>query len=329
MKPFQLLHPTSVQEAVQALADAPGETKVLAGGTDLLGEMKEGITAPRRLVSLSGIPELHELRLNGTGLFLGAAVRLAQMEADTGIAPEYAVLTQAAASIATPQIRQMGTLGGNLCQRPRCLYYRSSLFPCLKKGGRECFVVLGESRYSAVLGGNPCFIVHPSDLAPALIALDARAHVAGTWGEGDVPLEKLYLRPRDNLASETSLGPGDLVTGVSVPAPPPRLRSAYLKVRVRQAEDFALVSVAAAVAVEENSITYARIVLGGVAPIPWRAVASEEALAGCAPSDVELGRVGELALGGAVPLRHNGYKVTLARNLVKRALRQLLTEQRN
>ena len=195
MKPFDLLIPGSVQEAVDELAQAPDETKALAGGTDLLGEMKEGISTPQRVVWLGNVPALREIRLDATGLHIGAGVRLAQVESDPRIREAYPVLAQAAASVATPQIRQMGTVGGNLCQRPRCLYYRNALFPCLKKGGRECYVVLGESRYSAILGGNPCFIVHPSDLAPALIALDAQVQVAGPWGNGEVSLEKLYVRP--------------------------------------------------------------------------------------------------------------------------------------
>ena len=217
-------------------------------------------------------------------------------------------------------------MGGNLCQRPRCWYYRSRLFDCRKKGGEVCFAVDGSSKYHAILGGVDCYIVHPSDLAPVLVALGATATVAGPNGNRTLPLEEFFVGPERNIEAETALEPGEFLTSVSVPKPTPGQRSVYLKARERQAQEFALASVAASLQVSAGIIERASMVLGGVAPTPWRASHSEEALRGVPIAEVDADEVGRLAVRGARSLRDNHYKVRLAASLVSRAISSLLRD---
>ena len=251
---------------------------------------------------------------------------LAELGDDGAIAHDYPALAQAVASVATPQIRNVGTVGGNLCQRPRCWYYRSTLFDCRKKGGEVCFAVEGNSKYHAILGGADCYIVHPSDLAPVLIALDATATVTGPNRTRTLPMEEFFVGPEHNIEAETVLKPGELLTGVFVPKPGPGHRSVYLKARERQTQEFALASVAASLHVSASIVERASLVLGGVAPTPWRASHSEEALRGAPIAQVDADAVGRLAVRGARPLRDNNYKMRLAASLVSRAINTLLRD---
>ena len=324
MRPFRLVNAESTEHAASLISAKPSLARPIAGGTDLLAEMKEGVAEPAMLVNLASLDSLTGITHTGDGLNVGATTTLAELGDDETIAREYPALAQAVASVATPQIRNIGTVGGNLCQRPRCWYYRSTLFDCRKKGGEVCFAVEGSSKYHAILGGADCYIVHPSDLAPVLIALGATATLAGQNGTRTIPLEEFFVGPDQNIEAENALNPGELLTSVFIPKPTPGHRSIYLKARERQAQEFALASVAASLHVSAGIIERASLVLGGVAPTPWRASDSEKALRGVPIAEVDPDAVGRLAVRGAKPLRDNHYKVRLATSLVSRALETLL-----
>jgi xanthine dehydrogenase YagS FAD-binding subunit len=328
MKNFQHLNAVSLQQATAALVENPGSW-ALAGGIDLLGEMKNELIRPKMLVNLKTIPDLDHIRLSESGaLWIGALTTLASIESHPEINKRYPVLAQAARSVATPQIRNVGTLGGNLCQRPRCWYYRGAAFHCLRKGGKECLTVTGENQYNAILGGGPDYIVHPSDCAPALIALGANVKVSGIKGVRTMPLEEFFVLPKVNFQRENRLQAGDVVTEIHVPVPErkslsstvPEWRSVYLKIKERGAWDFALASVAVQVQLVNRVCSSARVVLGGVAPAPWRSLEAEKVCSGKKIDDAVAASAGSAAVAGAVPLGKNDYKVDLAANLVKRAL---------
>lgn len=326
MRPFRLVDAESPEHAVSLLEADPSLARPLAGGTDLLSEMKEGVAEPAMLVNLVSLESLSGIAHTADGLSIGSMTTLAELEDDDLIARDYPALAQAVASVATPQIRNVGTVGGNLCQRPRCWYYRSRLFDCRKKGGEMCFAVDGNSKYHAILGGVDCHIVHPSDLAPVLVALGVTATVAGPSGARTLPVEEFFVGPEQNIESETVLEPGELLTGVLVPRPTPGHRSIYLKARERQTQEFALASVAASLHVSAGIVESASLVLGGVAPTPWRASHSEESLRGMPVAGVDADAVGRLAVRGAEPLKDNHYKVRLAASLVSRAIGLLLRD---
>jgi len=329
MKAFEWASPTTVNEAVQLLKSAPATNDIdeaarpIAGGQDLLTTMKDYTTRPSRVVNLKGIRGLDRIQGNArTGLTIGALVTLSQLEEDPLVRSSFPGLAEAAHSIATPQIRNLGTVGGNLCQRPRCWYFRLEEVICLKKGGSECYAAKGENKYNAIFGGGPSYIVHPSDLAPMLVALGASVSVVGADGKRVIPMDKFFTLPSDgNIRRENVLKNDEIITQIQVPASPVAARSTYLKFKERESMDFALVSVAAAVQLGANkSISQARVVLGGVAPIPWRAPQAEQFLAGKTLSADVLAEAARLALQGAQPLEKNAYKVPLAQTMVRRAL---------
>jgi xanthine dehydrogenase YagS FAD-binding subunit len=321
VNPFEYINPSNVAEASALLGEGrPREAVILAGGIDLLGELKDGLVSPRRVVNLKALDDLRTIRHGRGGLKIGATTTLAQIASDPKIRASYAALAQAAGSVGSPQIRNVGTIGGNLCQRPRCWYYRGSEFPCLKKGGEVCYAGGGNNKYHAILGGEPCYIVHPSDTAPALIALGARVKVHGGDGARTVPAEDFYVLPEENLLQETVLGADEVVTEVEIPRPKSGTRSLYSKFKEKGTMDFASSAVAVALRVEHGVCRSARVVLGGVAPKPWRAMGAEEALAGQRITEQLAAEAAERAVAGASPLEHNGYKVPLTRTLVRRAL---------
>ena len=319
----------SVAEAVDTLAEHGARAQVLAGGTDLLGLMKDrisgpGMPVPEVLVNVKRIPELAGIaELRDGGLRIGAAVTLWDLERDPRVVGRFPALAQAAAAVATAQIRAMGTVGGNLCQRPWCWYFRHPQFPCLKRGGRQCFALPGRNRtYFSVLGLGVCVMSHPSDLAPALMALDARVTVAGPTGRRTVPIDRFFRGPRS--VTETVLERAEIIVSVDVPAPPIGTRSLFLKHRVRGTWDFALSEVAVAATPGPGRWDGVRIVLGGVAPFPYHATAAEAVLAGQAPTESRVREASLVALGGARPLTQNGYKIDLTKALVARALTALV-----
>ncbi len=322
MRSFEHVNASDIQTAIALLREP--HTEAIAGGTDLLGELKARLRSPKRLVNLKTLSKLREISYSPqTGLKIGALVTLAQIEQHPVIQERFSLLAQAASSAATPQLRNMGTVGGNLCQKPRCWYYRHKLFHCWLKGGDTCFAEDGENKYHAILGADRCHAVHPSDLAPALIALDATIHVVGPDLDGEISLAELYTKPTESRRQMTILGPGELIVEIRVPTPQENSRGVYLKAMERQSWSFALVSVAAQLSFAGERITDARLVLGGVAAIPWRAKDSEKILIGQRFSEELAERAAEAAVAGAQPLRDNVYKIPLAKGLVKQALRTL------
>lgn len=329
MKAFEWMSPASLSEAVEMLKSAPTPDDVdesarpMAGGQDLLTTMKDYLTRPSRVVNLKKIRDLD--RIEGDprkGLRIGALVTLSQLEENSLVRTGFPGLSEAAHSIASPQIRNLGTVGGNLCQRPRCWYFRLEDVVCIKKGGSECYAAKGENKYNAILGGGPSYIVHPSDLAPMLVALGASVSVTGGNGNRTIPLDKFFVLPSEgNIRRENVLRNDEIITHIQVPASSFAANSTYLKFKERDSLDFALASVAAAVELGPGkTVRQARIVLGGVAPVPWRAPKAEAYLIDKTLSNDVLAEAGRLALSGAKPLEKNAYKVPLTQTLVRRAL---------
>lgn len=329
MKAFEWVNPATINEAVQLLSGAGPSRDIdeaprpIAGGQDILTTMKDYTTRPSRLVNLKNIRGMDRITPDGKGgLTIGALVTLSQLEENPTIIKNFPALAEAAHSIATPQIRNLGTVGGNLCQRPRCWYFRVEEIICLKKGGSTCYAATGENKYNAIIGGGPSYIVHPSDLAPVLVALGAHLSVTGSSGKQVIPLDKFFTLPSDgNLRRENVLKNDDIITAINVPASPLAARSTYLKFKERESLDFAMASVATAVQLLPNkTVKDVRIVLGGVAPIPWRVPEAEKYLIGKTLSQEVLTEAAKLALKDAKPLEKNAYKVPLTQTLVRRAL---------
>jgi xanthine dehydrogenase YagS FAD-binding subunit len=321
MKKFSHVHAADVRAALNFLDKS--ETVAIAGGTDLLTELKKRIRTPQRLVNLKSIPRLRYIRLDNGTLRIGALTTVAEIEKSPLVAEHAPLLQQAAALVGSPQIRNMGTVGGNLCQRVRCGYYRHPDVHCWLKGGKSCFARKGINRHHAVFGKSPCVAVNPSDLAPALMALDAGVHLEGTGGPRKIALEALYRLPDAAHRKQTTIGGAELIVEISIPGRPNAdAQDRYLKSMERAAWSFALVSAAVRVDWQKNLVKDARIVLGGVAALPWRAHAAEKRLIGRQPDDSLARRVGESAVSGARPLEWNAYKIPMVKNLVHRALRE-------
>ena len=319
MNTFDHVAATSAGEAVAALAHSP-ETRIIAGGTDLLTLMKAGLAAPPRLLDLKPAGALRYLRFEGDGaLHIGALTTLADIERNAEIAERLPLLPQSVRDAATPQLRAMATVGGNLLQRTRCWYFRGD-FDCWLKGGTECYARDGENKYSAIFDQSPCVAVHPSDLAPALVALDAEVVIEGQSGPRTIPVAELLAAPTPDHRVEHRLAPGEVITEVRVPAQPDGARGVYLKAMDRHAWAFALTSAAAQLALRDGAVEHVRLVLGGVATIPWRARAAEDILAGQRLTPDLAAQAAEAAVTSAVPLAHNRYKVPQVRELARRAL---------
>jgi len=325
MRTFDYTSAGSVDEVIGLLGtDGDGTIRPLAGGTDLLTLMKADIATPDRLVDIKRATGLDDgIEETDDGLVIGALATLAAIETNPLVIERYPALAESAAIAATPQLRNMATLGGNLLQRPRCWYFRNATIPCWLKGGETCPARDGENRLHALFGDGPCVAVHPSDPATALLALDASVRLRGTEGERAVPLADFFALPTDDHRVETTIHSDEVLLAMRIPAPVAGARSTYLKAMDRKVWAFALVSVAAAIRVEGGQIADARIVLGGVAPIPWRCQNAECALIGSAPDAALFDRAADAALDDAAPLQHNAYKIPLARTLVHRAIAAL------
>jgi len=319
---FSYARPRALAEALRLLRNG---AMALAGGTDLIGLMKDGLTSPESLVDLTGIEGLRGWsHPRGRGLRIGALTPLVELETSDVLGKTLPILREALRDAATVQLRTMGTVGGNLLQRNRCWYFRDEGTVCWLKGGNRCFAIDGENRYHAILGAQDCVIVSPSDLVPALIAYDAEIALTSSRGTRRMKLADLFVTPRGRDRREHALRPGELITEVRVPEAALARRGTYLKAMDRKAWSFALVSVAAAARIERGVARDARIVMGGVAPVPWRVVAAEKGLEGSVLDEAACADAADRMLAGATPLRDNGYKVTLARELVRRALRSLI-----
>jgi len=322
MNRFAHANASSLEEAVEVLDK---DCRPLAGGTDLLGLMKQGLTAPKRLVNLKTIPELDQVREGEDGWHVGATVSLSRLAAHPAIGqrPEVTCLYEALLQSASPQLRHMATIGGNLVQQPRCWYYRNPLIPCWRKGGQRCFALHGENKYHTILGESPCHAVHPSDPAVALLALGACAVVMGPVGQRTIPLTEFYRLPTRENRTDTALVHEELIPEVIIPLPPVGSRSTYVKIAERGSWDFALTSVAVQLVFSGEMVEKARVVLGGVASMPWQAPGAEEALEGKVLSLAVIEQAAEAATVGVRPLEHNAYKIDLVRGTVSRALQSL------
>jgi xanthine dehydrogenase YagS FAD-binding subunit len=318
---FSYLSAKSVKEAVSGLSQ--GNARVHAGGTDLLGCLRDRVFTTDMVVSISGLKELKGIR--GTpegGLRIGALTTITEISESRIIKERYPALAQAAAEVASPQLRNQGTLGGNLCQKPRCWYYRGD-FHCLRKGGDMCYAVAGENHYHCIFGGDRCYIVHPSDTAPSLAAYKAAVHIAGPAGMRKVSIDHFFVPPSKDVTKETVLEKGEIVTEIILPPPLTGIKSSYRKVRARRSWDFALVGVALALQMTSGNVTDVRIVLSGAAPIPWRAVDAEKALMGNVLDPDSIKRTAALSVNNARPLNHNAYKIPLFRGMIEEELTNL------
>jgi xanthine dehydrogenase YagS FAD-binding subunit len=315
---FAYARPRTLREALDLLHDGQGAP--LAGGTDLQSCLRDGVSSATRLVSLGFVSELHGLELEPDGaLRVGALTPLAEVARHPAVRERFPSLARAALSVGSPQLRNQGTVGGNLLQRPRCWYFRGD-FHCARKGGEVCFAQDGENARHAILGGGRCVMVHPSDTAPAFIALDAVARIVGPKGTRQVPVGELFVGPERDVRHETVVQPGELLVGVTVPAPASGLRSVYDKARARGSFDFALVGAAVALRLQAGVVAQARVVLSGVAPVPWRSREAERALEGKPLGPESIAAAAEAAVARAQPLAQNEYKVPMTKGLLTRAL---------
>jgi xanthine dehydrogenase YagS FAD-binding subunit len=318
VKAFAYVNAANEKEAIAALGPDRGKFLPLAGGMDLLALMKDYVLQPDRLVNVKNLDRTITRTSDG-GLRIGAAVTLAELSDHAEAAKMYPAFVQSAAEVGTPQIRNAGTVGGNLNQRPRCWYYRNEEFNCLKKGGSRCFAVDGENQYHAIFGEGPCHIIHPSSLAVPAVALGARFRIVGPAGEREVRADEFFVMPDRNLFGETVLAPNELLTHVILPAPG-TIRSATYDVRYKQSHDWPLASATVALDLNRTTIRSARVVMGSVAPIPWRSQAAEQALTGKTLSEETAMAAADAAVNGAKPMSGNKYKVQIARTAVKRAI---------
>lgn len=321
LKNFTYIRATSVNDAVRKLSSP--NAYIHAGGTDLLGCLRDDVFDADTVVSISDLEELKGItKPAGGGVRIGALTTIAEIAEDSLIREKYSVLAQAANEIASPQLRNQGTIGGNICQRPRCWYYRGD-FDCAKKGGDTCYAYEGENQFHCIFGGDPCFVVYPSDAAPALMSLGAKVTIAGTGGSKTISLDQFCQLPRKGIEKENVLAANEMVTEILLPPSNGSMKSAYRKVRARRVWDFALASAAIALVVDGGVVSKANIVLGGVAPIPWRAAAAEEALTGKRLDDSSISVAAKAAVKGAEPLESNGYKVDLVKGIIEEELAAL------
>jgi xanthine dehydrogenase YagS FAD-binding subunit len=320
--PFQLFQPATVDEALDLLDARGAEAWVLAGGMDSMDWLKDRTKRTSAVVELSQIGELQGIREANGGFEIGAMTTLTEVAEHAGIRERFGILAEAAGLVASPQIRNQGTLGGNISQDTRCWYYRRG-WHCYRAGGNICYAdtPTAINREHAILGADRCVAVSPSDTAPALIALDAQLVIRRRGSERVVEAADYFMGPGTDITRMTVLQPGELLTAIRIPATWAGARFYFEKVRDRQVWDFPLVNVASAIKADGNRIAEARIAVGAVAARPLRLEAVEQAIAGRPLSEDTATMAGELAIAGALPLRHNGYKVPLMRNLVRRAVR--------
>jgi xanthine dehydrogenase YagS FAD-binding subunit len=321
MPAFELLQPSSVEEAQKALEQHGREAWVLAGGLDSFDWLKDRIKRPKVVVDLSGVEVLRGIRATPDGVEIGAMTTLTEVARHPAIKESYGLLAEAVELVASPQIRNQGTIGGNVSQDARCWYYRDG-WPCYRAGGNVCYADTpeGRNREHAILHADRCVAVNPSDAAPALIALDAKFVIRTPKGERVLEAEDYFVGPDLDLTRLTVLGPADLLTAIRLPRAWAHLKFYFEKVRDRNVWDFALLSVASAMALSGGVIERIRIVVNGAAARPLRLVAVERAVRGMEPSVATGEMAGKLAVRGAVPLQFNAYKIPLMRNLVKRAI---------
>jgi xanthine dehydrogenase YagS FAD-binding subunit len=318
VKAFAYVNPANEKEAVAALSAQPEQAMPIGGGQDLLARMKDYISQPDRIVNVKNALEATVKPMNG-GLHIGAAMKMVDVAEHADILRLYPAIAAAASEVGTPQIRNQGTVGGNLNQRPRCWYYRNEEFNCLKKGGTTCFSIAGENQFHAIFGGGPSFIVHPSSLAVPMLAYGASFRIVGPKGERTVPASEYFTLPRVNVRKENVLEPDELLTHAILPAPG-MVKSGHYEVRYKTSHDWPIAFATVLLTMNGNNVRSARVVMGAVAPIPWRSTAAEQALAGKPVNEQTAAAAAEAALKDARPLAQNAYKVQVAKTAVQRAI---------
>jgi len=317
MPSFVWNDPATLEEALALLGPSAIPK---AGGIDLMDRLKERLDTPDRVVNLRQVRGLDRVHQSNATIELGALVTIARLADDPLVRSRLPALGEAALRVATPNVRNAATLGGNLLQRPRCWYFRREAFHCLRKGGDNCFAQDGRNRYHAVFANDTCAVVHPSDTAVALVAYGARAVVASRSGSREVLLEKLFVGPQEDVQREHRLAPDELFLSVRVPAPGPGTRSAYLKLGERESADWPLASAAVVLELDGGRCSRASIVLGAAAAVPWRAREAEARLEGRPLDAAAADDAAKAAVSGATPLAENGYKVRLLEVVTRRAL---------
>lgn len=323
MKNFSLAEPLTIEQVTAVLSEKKETSHLMAGGTDLLGEIKDELIEPEVVVNLKSIPNLSYIRKEKDGVRIGAMTSLAELVENPLIKKDYPGLHLAAKSVATPQLRNMGTVGGNLCQRPRCWYYRDPQVVCRKKGGSKCFAFRGRNKYHAIFGGGLCYIVHPSDLAPVLVSLEAKISVVSPKREKTIPLADFYILPKVNVRRENILESDEVVKEIKIPLLKKGDKSTYYKLKERGGWDFALLSAAVRGVVSRGVFKDLKIVLGGVAPVPWRLRKAENIIKGKTATEELLKQAAREALKEARPLKENGYKKELLEVVLSRAVLSL------
>jgi xanthine dehydrogenase YagS FAD-binding subunit len=312
MKEFKIAQPQSLDQVSSLLSQEKTKYFLMAGGTDLLDEIKNEIITPEVVIDLKSVPNLTAIKKDKTHVSIGAMTNIADLAENPIIKEQFPGLVEAALSLASPQLRNVGTVGGNLCQRPRCWYYRDPDTICRKKGGSRCYAQRGRNRYHAIFGGGMCYIVHPSDLAPALISLDAEVTLNGPAGKKHTSkLEDFFALPPKNIQRENILESNQIVSEIRIPLPKKGTTSTYYKFKERGTWDFAVVSTALSGMVSNGVFTDLKIVLGGVAPIPWRLKKAEDLIRGKNLSKEVIKQGAKEALADARPLEENGYKMDL------------------
>jgi xanthine dehydrogenase YagS FAD-binding subunit len=314
---FEYVEARSVDEA---LREAANGAEIKAGGVDLLDRMKSGIDAPKRIVNIRHIRGLADIEERDGALRIGPLVTLAHLGGHTVVRKQFTALAEAAEHSATPQIRNMATIGGNLVQRPRCWYFRSSEFQCLRKGGGHCFAQDGENQYHALFDNQTCAIVHPSSLAIPLIAFGAQLELASTKGRRTVPLEEFFITPEQDVTREASLLPGEMITAITIPAPAAGTVSAYYKLGEKESFDWPLAAVAVAMQMNGGQCRKANVILGFAAPTPLRAKEAEAQLSGKGIDDSSARAAGKAAMVGATPMTKNAFRVPIFEVIVRRTI---------
>jgi len=318
---FSYIRALSLEEAIRLLSE--DDSRIYAGGTDLVGCLRDGVFSASTVVSISRLKELKGIRTTPSGgLRIGALTTIAEIARNPIIKTSYPALSMAASEVASPQLRHQGTIGGNLCQKPRCWYYRGEFY-CLRKGGVHCYAVDGENTYHCIFGGENCYIVHPSDTAPALIALRASVTIAGPAGNRVVALEDFFISPSQDYTRETVLERSEIVKEIILPPPEKGLRSSYRKIRARRSWDFALAGTAMAIVFKNGQVSDARIVLSGGAPIPLRSRVVETIINGRRLDQKTATEAADALLETADPMGQNEYKIPLFRGLLIKELLSL------
>lgn len=324
MQDFKYYNPSDIKNAYKKLADSKSESIIYAGGTDILGLIKNYIISPDTVVNIKNLENFNFIsHSDSAGLRIGAATKVADIAANPVIKEKFTCLAEAAKAVASPQLRNMGTIGGNLCQRPRCWYFRGE-FNCLRKNGDICYAYDGENKFHCITGGGPCYIVHPSDIAVALTALDAELVIFNGKSDRNVKISDFFILPETDYLKENILEKGEIIKEIFVPSPPKGTKSTYIKAMERDVWDFAVVSVAAVISKSGDKAENGKIAFGGIAPVPWQDKILNAGLKDLAADENEFSKLTDKILPDADPLEKNGYKVVLSKNLVKKSLRKIL-----